>query len=127
MVSPNYKRDSYNGFGEGLSRAFELAATPAIFGAVGYFIDRRVGSTPAFMIGFLVFAVVGMFVRMYFGYTAEMDAHEQKNVWAKSASPSAPVAQTPRPVDDWSVTVPSSLSELSATQTPVTQTSSTDA
>lgn len=115
MVSPNYKRDSYNGFGEGLSRAFELAATPAIFGGIGYLIDRKVGSTPSFMIGFLVFAVVGMFVRMYFGYKQDMDAHEQKNVWAKNESP-APVQHTPRPAEDWSVTVPSGQNQTSAAE-----------
>ena len=34
------KRETYNGFGEALSRAFEFAVTPAIFGGIGWLIDN---------------------------------------------------------------------------------------
>lgn len=75
-------RDLYNGFGNGLSRAFELAVTPAVFGGIGYLLDRRFDMVPVFTIALLVLALVGMFVRMWYGYDAEMKAHEATGPWA---------------------------------------------
>ena len=50
-------RDTYNGFGESLSRAFELAVTPAVFGVAGYALDRWLGILPVLTIIFFVLAV----------------------------------------------------------------------
>ena len=72
------RRDLYNGFGDGLARAFELAATPAVFGFLGWLVDRALGTPPAFMIALALFAIVGMFVRMWIHYDAEMKVHEAK-------------------------------------------------
>lgn len=74
-------RDLYNGFGNGLARAFELAVTPAVFGGIGYAVDRSIGTVPLVTIGLLLFALVGMFVRMWYGYDAEMKAHEARGPW----------------------------------------------
>lgn len=79
------KRDArglYNGFGNGLSRAFELAVTPAVFGGIGYALDRRFDMVPVLTIALLLLALVGMFVRMWYGYDAEMKAHEATGPWA---------------------------------------------
>jgi hypothetical protein len=75
-------RDLYNGFGNGLSRAFELAVTPAVFGGIGYVLDRRFDLVPVLTIALLLLALVGMFVRMWYGYDAEMKAHEATGPWA---------------------------------------------
>ena len=91
VPTPDYKRESYNGFGEGLARAFEFAVTPAIFGAIGYFIDGRIGIRPVLTIVFVVFALVGMFVRMWFGYDQEMKGHEAKGAWNRPKPGAAPV------------------------------------
>ena len=40
------RRELNNGFGEALSRAFEIAVTPAIFGVGGYLLDRKLGVVP---------------------------------------------------------------------------------
>lgn len=77
------RRELYNGFGDGLSRAFEFAVTPAVFGAMGYAVDRAVGVTPVFTIALLLFAVVGMFVKLWFAYDAEMRRHESRAAWGK--------------------------------------------
>lgn len=72
------RRDLYNGFGDGLARAFEFAATPAIFGFFGWLIDRAAGTSPIFMIVLAGLAVVGMFIRMWYAYDADMRRHEAK-------------------------------------------------
>lgn len=79
------KRDLYNGFGNGLSRAFELAVTPAVFGGMGYALDRAFGLVPVLTIVLLLLSLAGMFVRMWYGYDAEMKAHEASGPWAKAS------------------------------------------
>ncbi len=72
----------YNGAGEGLSRAFELALTPAIFGGFGYLLDRWLGLVPVLTIIFFLVAMAGLMARMYYGYDARMKQHEAVSPWA---------------------------------------------
>ena len=72
----------YNGAGEGLSRAFELALTPAIIGGAGYLLDRWLGLVPVFTILFFLVAMAGLMARMYYGYDARMKAHDAASPWA---------------------------------------------
>jgi hypothetical protein len=72
----------YNGAGEGLSRAFELAVTPAILGGFGYLIDRWLGLIPVLTIIFFLVGVFGVAARMYYGYDARMKEHEAAGPWA---------------------------------------------
>jgi len=75
------RRELNNGFGEALSRAFELAVTPALFGVMGWFLDRWVGTTPLFTIAFLLLAVCGVGYMTWFRYEEEMKRHEADAVW----------------------------------------------
>lgn len=77
------RRETYNGFGNALSRAVELVATPTIFGLLGYLLDRALHTVPAFTIVFTVFALCGLGVKMWFTYDHEMRAHEAAGPWAK--------------------------------------------
>jgi F0F1-type ATP synthase assembly protein I len=86
------KRETYNGFGEALSRAFEFAVTPAIFGGIGWLIDDRAGTSPLFLLLLILFAFVGMFIRMWLGYDTEMRRHEANAPWA----PKSPKAEGPK-------------------------------
>ena len=81
----------YNGFGEGLQRAFELALTPAIIAGFGYLLDRWLGLLPVFTILFFLVAMVGIIARMWYGYDARMKEHEQAGPWAQRA----PVQELP--------------------------------
>ncbi len=72
------KRELNRGFGDTLARGFELAATTAIFGFLGWLLDRQVGTQPLFILVFGAFAVVGQFVLMWYRYDAEMKGHEAK-------------------------------------------------
>lgn len=77
------KQELNNGFGEALARAFEMVVTPMLFGLMGFGIDHLFGTRPVFMAGFFVFALAGVFVRMYYGYDREMRRHDEEGPWAK--------------------------------------------
>ena len=72
--------------GDGLARAFELAVTPMVFGAFGYLLDAWLHTRPLFMIVLVVLSLVGISIRMWFGYDQEMRQHEAKAAWAGSRS-----------------------------------------
>lgn len=88
------------GFVNALSRAFEFAATTAIFCGLGYLVDRLAGTGPIFLIALTVLALVGQFLRLWYAYDAEMKGHEAelaartkgRVASAPPASPSAEVA-----------------------------------
>ncbi|MGH9264337.1 MAG: AtpZ/AtpI family protein [Acidimicrobiales bacterium] len=78
------QNDLYNGAGEGLNRAFELALTPAIIGGFGYLLDRWIGLLPVFTIVFFLIGMAGVIARMWYGYDAKMKEHEQAGPWARA-------------------------------------------
>jgi hypothetical protein len=82
---PTERGDAYRSFGDGFTRAFELAFTPVIFGAVGYGIDNWIGIVPVFTIVFVLLSVIGLLLRTWYGYVYRMQALEQSAPWAKRA------------------------------------------
>ncbi len=74
----------WNGFGNGLSQAFELVAAPAIFGVLGWFVDRWLGLFPLCTIVFGAVAAIGGFARAYYSYQAQMAAEEKDKPWTRS-------------------------------------------
>lgn len=97
----NDKRAMNRGLGDGMSRAFELVATPALFALVGLGIDRLVGSSPVFVLAFGLFGVVGTFVRFWYGYDAEMRSHEASSRWAPRTAHSTRETPDDPPSDLW--------------------------
>ena len=83
------RRRLYNGFGETLAHAFELVATPALFALIGHFLDLWFGTNPVLTIALGIFCLVGMGIRMYYGYVETMKAHEAAVPGARRAN-SAP-------------------------------------
>lgn len=79
--------DLYRGANDGLTRAFEIAVIPPLFGAAGYSLDRWIGIVPVLTIAFVLLACVGLGVRMWYAYAASMAAQEQGQPWARTASP----------------------------------------
>ena len=86
MESRESQRDTYNGFGDSMARAFELAATPAVFGALGYWLDGRFGIRPVLMILLSLTALVTMGIRTMIGYDQRMKTLEAEGPWAKPTS-----------------------------------------
>lgn len=60
-----------------MTRALEIVLTPLIFGGAGYLLDRWLGTEPVLMLMLGIYAIVGVFVRMWWGYDREMKAHEK--------------------------------------------------
>jgi F0F1-type ATP synthase assembly protein I len=77
------RQDLYSGFGNALQRAIEIVGTPLLLGLLGALIDRRLGTSPIFVIALALFGVVGMGLRMYYAYVRDMDAHEKGAPWAR--------------------------------------------
>ena len=86
------QRELFNGFGDGLALAFQIALTPAIFGGLGYLIDRHFDRTPLFTIAFFAFAMIGLFISMWARYEQKMKDEDAKQVWSR-----APKARTFQP------------------------------
>ena len=82
-ATPGTKGELYRGFGDSYTRAFELAVTPTIFGAMGYGLDNWLGIVPVLTLVFALAAVIGLMARTWYGYTARMQALEQAGPWAQ--------------------------------------------
>ncbi|MGH3851337.1 MAG: hypothetical protein ACRDRT_16885 [Pseudonocardiaceae bacterium] len=76
--------DLYRGFSNALFSAFEFALTPTIFGGIGYLLGRWLGLVSVLTVGFFLLGVIGVFARMWYGYAADMKAHEAQGPWAGS-------------------------------------------
>ena len=72
------RRETNKGLGDGLALAFELAVTPTIFGIIGYMLDRWLGIVPVLTIVLGIVAMVGMFVKLWFGYDLQMREQESR-------------------------------------------------
>jgi F0F1-type ATP synthase assembly protein I len=91
----DYKRQSYQGLGDGMSRAIELAVTPAIFGGLGYLLDQKFNTQPTFMIVLVVLTLIGMFVRNWAAYKIKMQELEANAILQAEAKRSS-LAAAPR-------------------------------
>ncbi len=70
------RRDLYNGFGNSMARAFELAAIPLIFALPGWGLDRWLGTGPLFALLGGLFGLAGVAARSYYEYAARMDQEQ---------------------------------------------------
>ena len=73
----------YRSFSDGWQYSLEFALVPLILGLAGWWLDHRLGWTPVLTIAFVTYAVVGSFVRLWYGYVAKMRAAESGRPWAR--------------------------------------------
>jgi ATP synthase protein I len=71
--------------GQTLGRGMDFALVVLVFLGIGYGLDRVLGTRPLFMIGLVVFSVVGQFIKMYFDYTATMKELEAQRALGSRA------------------------------------------
>jgi len=62
---------------------FELVLSPLILALVGFGIDKLFGTVPVFTVLFAVLGLIGVVVKIYYNYRAEMEAHEAEGPWAR--------------------------------------------
>ncbi|MBC8365125.1 MAG: AtpZ/AtpI family protein [Actinobacteria bacterium] len=76
-------RELKQGFGDAAAAAFELAVTPAIFGVLGWLLDRAVGTSPVFTIGFVLVTAGYSVWRLAHDYRINLDreAASRREAW----------------------------------------------
>ena len=62
---------------------YELVFSPLILALIGFGIDKLFGTVPVFTVLFAVLGLVGVVVKLYYNYRAEMEAHEAAGPWAQ--------------------------------------------
>jgi F0F1-type ATP synthase assembly protein I len=77
-VDLGQRRELNNGFGDTLSRAFELVITPMVFGFLGYLVDGWLGTRPLFMLVLFLLALSYLVWKMGRTYIADMEHQESK-------------------------------------------------
>ena len=75
--------------GQTLGRGMDFALVVLVFLGIGYGLDRWLGTRPLFMVGLVVFSVVGQFIKMYFEYTATMQQLEAERAAGRTSAPRA--------------------------------------
>ena len=70
---------------EGLGQGMEMALTVLVFLGIGFLLDSIFGTKPLLTIIFVVFAMVGTFVKMYLAYSLRMKALEAERAAARRA------------------------------------------
>ncbi len=71
-------RHLHKGFGDSLALAFELAVTPAVFAGLGWMLDRRLGTSPLFLVVFFVVVFAYLAWKQFVRYDADMNAQHDK-------------------------------------------------
>ena len=66
------------GFGDALSTAFEMTATPALFAFFGLLLDRGVGTTPLFTLLFMSIVLAYTTWKVFKRYEQRMQAFERR-------------------------------------------------
>lgn len=82
---------------DNLGRGMDMALVTLVFLGIGWAIDRRLDTKPLFMIGLVLVALVGQFVKMWYAYDATMARHEDERRAAAQAAPRAQARSTESP------------------------------
>ncbi len=67
------------GFGDALSMAFELVATPALFAYIGLLVDRALGTVPLFVLLFSLIVLAYTVWKTFKSYERRMQRIERKD------------------------------------------------
>ena len=64
------------GADDGITAAFELVLTPALFALFGWLVDRWLGTTPLFVLAFAGIVLAYEVWRLWYNYTERMKSYE---------------------------------------------------
>jgi hypothetical protein len=74
---------------DNVGRGMEMALTVMLFLGIGYGLDAWLGIFPVLTIALVLFAAVGMFVRMKYTYDATMEQLEAERIAQRQANAKA--------------------------------------
>jgi hypothetical protein len=89
-VQLSERRQLNNAAGDAITKAFELVLTPAIFGLVGYGIDRWLGTSPLFTLSLAIVVFLYQCWRLFSVYSDAMDRHAAAGNWSRQDRPVRP-------------------------------------
>ena len=84
LVELREHQATWQGFGDALAMAVEFAATPLLFALFGYWLDRVFGTGPVLAITIGLVGLVGVVLRTYYWYQANMSREEEGKPWKRS-------------------------------------------
>lgn len=84
LVELREQQATWKGFGDALAMAVEFVATPLLFALFGYWLDRVFGTGPVFAITIGLVGLVGVVLRTYYWYQADMSREEEGKPWKRS-------------------------------------------
>lgn len=64
-----------------VEQSIALVVTPLLLGLLGAFVDRRLGTWPAFMLVLVVFGAVGTFLSAYYRYHERVARDDEGKPW----------------------------------------------
>jgi F0F1-type ATP synthase assembly protein I len=71
------------GYGDGLTQALTLVVAPVLFGLLGAFVDRLLGTSPLFLLVLGFVGILATSVTAYFEYEARIARHDEGKPWAR--------------------------------------------
>jgi F0F1-type ATP synthase assembly protein I len=83
-LDDSQRRELSNDIFHRSSGSFELVLSPLLLGAIGFWVDHRVGVVPLFTILFALAGAIGAVLNVYYGYRHAMTAVEASRAEAKS-------------------------------------------
>lgn len=69
-----------------MARGTEIVLTPLLCGALGWLLDRWLGTDPFLAIALGVFGVIGIFVKLKMGYDQQMIEAEAGKPWTRGGT-----------------------------------------
>jgi F0F1-type ATP synthase assembly protein I len=84
LVELRERQATWQGFSDALAMAVEFVAVPLLFALLGYWLDREFGTGPLLAIVLGLIGLVGIVLRTYYWYQANMSREEEGKPWKRS-------------------------------------------
>jgi F0F1-type ATP synthase assembly protein I len=84
LVELRERQATWQGFSDALAMAVEFVATPLLFALLGYWLDRVFGTGPVLAIVLGLVGLVGVVLRTYYWYQADVSREEEGKPWKRS-------------------------------------------
>ena len=84
LVELKDRQATWQGFSDALAMAVEFVATPLLFALLGFWLDRVFGTGPILAIVLGLVGLLGVVLRTYYWYQADMAREGEGKPWKRS-------------------------------------------